>query len=366
MADAFSSTDWTNAGYRLYSPFHSPHPGPMELFAFLYREPMFRYRFAFDKYSDEKFQLIEKELGINEAMKIYLCDEAQDNEFDNASSHHRVICYELKPRLLLYIQHSSVEITYGRDIPYQEIVQIAKVFRTHLHSEDHRKKFSMIIRSDFAEFGFELKEFPIRDQDIQLKNNYEDDFLPVNTTIEEFLRNENANGLVLLHGKYGTGKTSYIRHLMSMVDIRFIFLPVNMVDAISNPQFLPFLSNYTNSVIVLEDCESLLAPRTALDRGEPALASLLNLADGLLSDALRIKLVCTFNAPLREVDQAILRKGRLIARYEFSELSIDKCKNLSEKMGYTGVIEKPMTLAEIYNLSSPDYGQMGSSRKLGF
>jgi ATP-dependent 26S proteasome regulatory subunit len=43
------------------------------------------------------------------------------------------------------------------------------------------------------------------------------------------------------------------------------------------------------------------------------LINILNNSDGLLSDELCIKFICTFNAPLKDIDEALLRKGRLAA-----------------------------------------------------
>lgn len=60
-------------------------------------------------------------------------------------------------------------------------------------------------------------------------------------------------------------------------------------------------------------------------------STLLNLADGLLSDCLNIQIVCSFNTDLSMVDKALMRKGRLIAKYEFKELEVEKAQNLSNK-----------------------------------
>ncbi|CAF1512383.1 unnamed protein product, partial [Adineta steineri] len=50
------------------------------------------------------------------------------------------------------------------------------------------------------------------------------------------------------------------------------------------------------------------------------------------------------------IDPALLRKGRLIANYEFNKLDLENSKILSEKLGFgTKNIIEPMTLAEIYN-----------------
>ena len=75
-----------------------------------------------------------------------------------------------------------------------------------------------------------------------------------------------------------------------------------------------------------------------------------NRSDGLLGDAMHQQIIATFNCDLASIDPALLRKGRLIANYEFNKLDIESAKTLSDKLGFgrDSVIE-PMTLAEIYN-----------------
>ena len=69
----------------------------------------------------------------------------------------------------------------------------------------------------------------------------------------------------------------------------------------------------------------------------------------MLSDCLNVQIICTFNSELKFVDNALLRKGRLIAKYEFGKLSIDKANALSKHLGLKTIINKSMTLAEVTN-----------------
>jgi hypothetical protein len=45
----------------------------------------------------------------------------------------------------------------------------------------------------------------------------------------------------------------------------------------------------------------------------------------------------------------LLRKGRLIAQYEFGELSVPQAQRLSAHLGFDTVINRPMSIAEIAN-----------------
>ena len=74
------------------------------------------------------------------------------------------------------------------------------------------------------------------------------------------------------------------------------------------------------------------------------------------------QIIATFNCDLKSIDPALLRKGRLIANYEFNQLDISSAKILSEKLGYgTEGVTGPMTLAEIYNQGDHVLGDTNDS-----
>ena len=84
--------------------------------------------------------------------------------------------------------------------------------------------------------------------------------------------------------------------------------------------------------------------------------SAIDISDGLLADFLNVQIICTFNSSLTLVDSALLRKGRLIAKYEFGKLNIRKAQNLSKHFGFDAIITKPMTIAEIANQQEKEQG----------
>jgi hypothetical protein len=86
-----------------------------------------------------------------------------------------------------------------------------------------------------------------------------------------------------------------------------------------------------------------------------SVSNLLNISDGLLADFLNVQLICTFNNSLTLVDSALMRKGRLIAKYEFGKLSVRKAQRLSDRLGFRSLITKPMTIAEITNPDEKEY-----------
>jgi hypothetical protein len=212
--------------------------------------------------------------------------------------------------------------------------------------------------------GLETFTMSISKPKLSLKDNYNDDFMPVHDIIIKRLSQRNDKGLILLHGKPGTGKTSYIRYLIQKTHKNVIFLPPNMATAITDAGLMPVLLGNPNSIFVIEDAEQILIDRTK--HGNSAVSALLNLADGLLSDCLSIQIICSFNTDLSHLDNALLRKGRLIAKYEFAELSIEKAQALSNKLGFSSVIREPMTLSAIYNQDDSDFQNSKSRTAIGF
>jgi ATP-dependent 26S proteasome regulatory subunit len=175
----------------------------------------------------------------------------------------------------------------------------------------------------------------------------------VDATIKERLSKENDKGIVLLHGLPGTGKTTYLRHLIGSMKKKVMFVSPSVAGNLMNPEFMDLLIDNPNTVLVIEDAENIIMDRRF--SSQSSVSNLLNISDGLLSDCLNVQIICTFNSELSLVDSALLRKGRLIAKYEFGKLHISKAKALSQHLGLQQEINKPMTLAEITNPDDNHY-----------
>lgn len=124
-----------------------------------------------------------------------------------------------------------------------------------------------------------------------------------------------------------------------------------------DPSFIELLIDNPNSVLIIEDAENIIMDRKT--NNSSSVSNLLNISDGLLADFLNVQIICTFNSSLTLVDSALMRKGRLIAKYEFGKLSTEKAQRLSNHLGHNKIITAPMTVAEI---SNPNDQQFESKR----
>ncbi len=227
--------------------------------------------------------------------------------------------------------------------------------------------------------GFCLKKSKVKEvPDFELERQYNDDFIRENNKICKFIEDADKSGLVILHGEKGTGKTTYIRNLISThPDKKFVFVSPDLISVLGTPAFTDFINTLNNHIIILEDCENAIRDRKVTGANS-AVSTLLNMTDGLLADDLGIKFICTFNADINDIDPALLRKGRLICKYEFKPLTVEKTNALLEYI-YTNkakenepeaeegeavekvceveypTVQKGLTLADIYNFEEDSY-----------
>jgi hypothetical protein len=198
----------------------------------------------------------------------------------------------------------------------------------------------------------DLRSMEIKRTKLDLDLFYEDDFKTTDDIIQKRLCQKNDKGIVLLHGLPGTGKTTYLRYLIGKIKKRVLFLSPSVASDLMNPGFIELLIDNPNTVLVIEDAENIIVDRK--HNSGSSVSNLLNISDGLLADFLNVQLICTFNSSLAFVDNALLRKGRLIASYQFDKLSVAKAQKLSQHFGLNEPITKSMTIAEIANQNERD------------
>lgn len=200
-----------------------------------------------------------------------------------------------------------------------------------------------------------------------VQQNYNNDFPKAYEKLCSFLADDSC-GLVLLDGSPGTGKSSLLVHLTSLseeLDKKFVFIPASFGYVLSSADFLGFASsNLKDTVLVIEDGEEILRSRSS-GFGVGAVSNILNISDGILGKILKTKIIVTLNKTT-DIDEALLRKGRLKLKYTFNPLTVVKSNELLTSLGKDFVTEEPMVLADIYNVDTTNIINSTEKRKIGF
>ncbi len=222
--------------------------------------------------------------------------------------------------------------------------------------------------------SLDTSEFEIKNPKINIPLAYGSEFEAIEKQIYNTLI-KSDKGLWIFHGPPGTGKSMFIRHMIKRLNKsgkvgEIIYMPSEMVGALESPDFIPFIQEYQESILVIEDGDIALESRKS--HGS-IVKTILQLTDGILADCLRLKIIVTFNCDLSKIDEALLRKGRLQIRHEFRVLTrteaIELAKYLKIDTKVFDTIENrnktDWTLAEIYNIHTDFYWDK-QQKKLGF
>lgn len=266
----------------------------------------------------------------------------------------------LRNHCLIEFDSGYCEILHNgkEDIFLDEVTALLTSFKERQKRQP--SEINMIIRDAS---GLDLKTVEVQKTKLDISLYYEDDFKEVNEIIQKRLKQKKDKGIILLHGLPGTGKTTYLRYLIGKIRKRILFLSPSIAGNLMNPEFIDLLMDNPNTILIIEDAEQILMNRKLTN--DSSVSGLLNISDGLLADFLNIQLICTFNSPLTLIDKALLRKGRLIANYEFGKLSIAKAQRLSNHLGFKNTIRRPMTISEICNQHEKEF-DAGTVKVFGF
>jgi hypothetical protein len=190
-----------------------------------------------------------------------------------------------------------------------------------------------------------------------IKDNYLPEVLEdIDFVIKSFQKKPPAGRICILNGDPGVGKTHLIRSILMRLDCVFLIVPSNMIDSLDKPEFMPLLLDIKDDhekpiIMIIEDGDICLVPRK--NDNISSITSLLNLSDGILGTIMDIKMIISTNADIDEMDQAILRPGRLCKNIHVGSLEYEQAnrvyRRLMQKEDVSLEFRKRYTLAEIYD-----------------
>lgn len=302
-----------------------------------------------------EFKILTYEYSNNK--KEFQNDHGEPELDENLYTNRFILVSNTEPVMISYYYGSLIVMSHLGKKKINEIID--KHLKKYIKVNNDAKCY-IIIREQGNLF---LNDFSIKlenDLDFSL---YNEGFEHVHNDMVKSIKEDN-NGLYLLYGKPGTGKTTYIRHLIKECETdnrKFIYVPSNLFCEFTNPSFLPFLMGNKGCIFIIEDCESIV---TTVDGTRSyAISDLLNMSDGLLADALDIKIICTFNIDDGQIDDALLRQGRCRCKYEFDLLKKDRANEAAERLGLEHV-DKDIALAELFNSGKSFIEE--KKKKIGF
>ena len=262
------------------------------------------------------------------------------------------------------IKDNLVQLDIVYDITQGPLSKQLDLDKIKTFEKSKKKANIQLVKSEMGQLDTE--EYDLFVPPINLKLNYGESFLKVNDVIINKLNENNGKGIILLHGDPGTGKTSYIKYLTTLIKEKdILFIPPSMAEMLSEPSIIPFLMDHKNSILIIEDAERVISDREG--NGSPAgVSNILNLTDGILGDCLSIQIVATFNMKREKIDQALLRKGRLIAEHKFEKLTVEESNKLLKHIKKDHKVSEGLTLADIYNIDVEVHRPTKEKSKLGF
>lgn len=196
--------------------------------------------------------------------------------------------------------------------------------------------------------------------------NYTDEQLRVyDSLVTDMKSNSPLGRLTLLDGLPGTGKSYFIRGLITESPGLFVFVPASLSGSITGPEITPVLLSHRERevpcVLIMEDADATLVTRQIDNVSK--LSELLNISDGILGDLADVRILATTNAKKPEIDEAVLRPGRLAYHLSFEKVSQEKAVKIYNHL--TGEVnptrfesmflfQESYSLADVYKMARED------------
>ena len=309
------------------------------------------------------FLLLEREKYKKESIPPFFLNQKKENTQDIFEFSTIIESYSFDAEdLFLEITYAFVSQEFRISLAYhssraavaQKLIEFFSKFRKI--KKQKQSIFNLLSEKDglnFASVGEIYHSFSADNYTVEISSTF--DFLCAELSKEQL-----QNKFTLLSGPPGTGKTHFVRALISSLsNTAIINLDQSVASNFSSSQILSALlkfkqeNDFQSILFLIEDADYLILTRS-LDNMGP-LSSLLNASDGILGDIFNLRILATTNAKKIEIEKALLRPGRLLKHVEFGLLSTTQANQIfarlaSEKnlVAPENIFTASKSLAEIY------------------
>lgn len=186
--------------------------------------------------------------------------------------------------------------------------------------------------------------------------------------VEKYFNSESP--VIILMGEPGTGKTRFIRYLLSRLrkkhneEMWAVFFTSDPEMLKETSFFINFMASASKALVV-EDMDKSLHKRV---EGNEVMYSLLGVSDGVIDIGYK-KMIFSTNLPsINNIDSAIIRKGRCFDIMEFRALTYEESIDFLAANGRTDV-DLPVenhTLANLYAILNDNPNSSVNVKPVGF
>lgn len=172
-------------------------------------------------------------------------------------------------------------------------------------------------------------------------------------TVQEYFKRylDSSDSILLLTGVPGTGKTTFIRNMISENKLNAEITYDEKL--ISGDEFyLHFINDEDTDILIIEDADNLIHDREKSDN--VLLNKLLNISDGLVKNVAKKIVFSTNITDLSAIDPALIRPGRCFDVLDFRKLRPDEAAAVVKNHGLSIELkeDREYTLAELFSSNS--------------
>jgi len=273
-------------------------------------------------------------------------------ESDSDIQNDKVICKVSDNVYLSYIEvdkllestFTDITIFYKSNSDSEVVGSLLQDISEYLLCEPISEKTNFYITS-LSQTSLEMINLPIKKEIEDIKILYEKNTWKESNKILKKIKSGDA-GLAILFGERGLGKSSFINHIVNVVDRDVIFVPNTMIEiCINSTDFRKILDKFNKPIVVIDDCETIFSD--FFTKSNLLCNNLLQLIDGVVAiDDLTV--VAIFNVEDEdEIDQNLIGCNSLIGILEFMRLNKNESQSLSKILKTKNKFTKDSRLVDV-------------------